>query len=57
MVNAPTRRGGLIAAMTRAAIDHPLLVLVIALAATAVSVKLASGLEIRSSFQELGARR
>src|SRR5437763_17122430 len=43
----------MIAAITRAALDRPFVVLTVALAATAVAVKLASGLEIRSSFQEL----
>jgi len=43
----------LIATVTRAAAERPLRVLLVALAIVAVSVKLASGLEIRSSFEEL----
>lgn len=52
-VNPPPVRSGPIARMTRVAIDRPLLVLLVAAATVAVSIKLASGLEIRSSFQEL----
>ncbi len=52
-MNAPTHRRGVIQALTRAGLDRPLLVLLLAAAVVVVSVKLASGLEIRSSFQEL----
>jgi uncharacterized protein len=46
-------RTGLIARVTRAAVDHPARFLLVALVLTAVSVKLASTLEIHSSFEEL----
>ncbi len=54
-MNAPPKRSGLgvIRALTRIGLERPLPVLVLAVALVAVSVKLASGLEIRSSFQEL----
>ncbi|MGZ6123806.1 MAG: hypothetical protein ACXWLR_02545, partial [Myxococcales bacterium] len=39
--------------MTRAGLERPLPLLLVAAAVVAVSIKLASGLEIRSSFQEL----
>src|SRR3954469_10044442 len=51
-VNAPARRG-LVSTLTRAGLDRPLPVLLLAAVVVAVSVWLASGLEIRSSFQEL----
>jgi len=49
----PPVRSGLISRVTRAAVDHPARFLLAALLVAAVSVKLASGLEIRSSFEEL----
>jgi predicted RND superfamily exporter protein len=52
LVNAPARRG-LVSALTRAGLERPLPVLLVAAALVAVSIRLASGLEIRSSFQEL----
>jgi uncharacterized protein len=52
-VNAPPHRSGLIARVTRFAVDRPIPVLLLAAIVVAISVKLASGLEIRSSFQEL----
>jgi uncharacterized protein len=52
-VNAPPVRRGVVAALTRAGLNHPVPVLLLSALAVAVSVKLASGLEIRSSFQEL----
>jgi predicted RND superfamily exporter protein len=52
MTEIPARTG-LISRVTRAAVDHPARFLLVALAIAAVSVKLASGLEIRSSFEEL----
>src|SRR6202171_1959241 len=52
-VTAPPERRGVIAAVTRAGAERPLGVLLVALAVVAVSAKLASGLEIRSSFEEL----
>src|SRR4051812_20903217 len=51
-VNAPARRG-LVSTLTRAGLDRPVPVLLLAAVVVAVCVKLASGLEIRSSFQEL----
>jgi predicted RND superfamily exporter protein len=51
-VNAPARRG-LVSTLTRAGLDRPVPVLLLAAVVVAVSVWLASGLEIRSSFQEL----
>jgi hypothetical protein len=42
-----------VSALTRAGLDRPLLVLLVSAAVVVVCVKLASGLEIRSSFQEL----
>jgi predicted RND superfamily exporter protein len=44
---------GLISRVTRAAVDHPGRFLLAALLLTAVSVKIATGLELRSSFAEL----
>ena len=44
---------GIISRVTRAAVDHPGRFLLAALLVTAVSVKIASGLELRSSFAEL----
>src|SRR3954471_19767377 len=52
MIDTPERRG-LIARVTRAAVDKPAPFLLTALLIAAISVKLASGLEIRSSFAEL----
>ena len=52
LVDAPARRG-LVSALTRAGLERPLPVLLVAAAVVAVSIRLASGLEIRSSFQEL----
>lgn len=52
-MKAPSGRRGFIAALTRAGLDRPLPVLLVAALLVAISVKLASGLEIRSSFQEL----
>src|SRR3954454_18821611 len=46
-------RRTLVAKLTKAGLHRPTLVILLALLAVAVSVKLASGLEIRSSFQEL----
>src|SRR5476651_2296699 len=52
-MNESPVRNGLISRVTRAAVDHPARFLLVALLVAAVSVKLASGLEIRSSFEEL----
>lgn len=52
-VTAPPERRGLVSALTRAGLQRPLPVLLIAAAVVAVCLKLSSGLEIRSSFQEL----
>jgi len=52
-VNAPPQRRGVVAALTRAGLNRPVPVLFLSVLAVAVCVKLASGLEIRSSFQEL----
>jgi len=52
-VNAPPLRRGVVAALTRAGLDRPIPVLLVSALVVAVCVKLASGLEIRSSFQEL----
>jgi predicted RND superfamily exporter protein len=46
-------RRTLVAKLTKAGLHRPTLVILLALLVVAVSVKLASGLEIRSSFQEL----
>src|SRR6201995_1487601 len=46
-------RPGLISRVTTAAVERPWRFLLAALLVTVVSVKLASGLEIRSSFAEL----
>jgi predicted RND superfamily exporter protein len=53
MTALPEQRDGLIARVTRAAVDHPSRFILVALIIAAVAVKLASGLEIRSSFEEL----
>ena len=52
-MNAPPLRRGVVAALTRAGLDRPIPVLLVSALVVAVCVKLASGLEIRSSFQEL----
>ncbi|HYY52119.1 MAG TPA: hypothetical protein VE755_04560, partial [Myxococcales bacterium] len=52
-MNAPPRRRTVVGALTKAGLNRPVPVLLISALAVAVSVKLASGLEIRSSFQEL----
>ena len=52
-MNAPTSRPSVLATLTRAAVDCPVRVVLLAALVVAVSVKLATGLEIRSSFQEL----
>ena len=52
-MNEVPARAGLISRVTVAAVDHPARFLLAALLVTAVSVKIASGLEIRSSFEEL----
>ena len=43
----------MVAALTKAGLNRPIPVLLVSALAVAVCVKLASGLEIRSSFQEL----
>ena len=52
-MHAPQLRRTLVAALTRAGLHRPGLVVLLALLVVAASIKLASGLEIRSSFQEL----